>query len=80
MKHNSVGAGEACDPLIFRPANLWEISCKLRGLHEPGALADDLHGLRRSVALVPSRMVDSVRFAVEGTLDYLEMNSVATKP
>jgi hypothetical protein len=31
LKHIPVGAGEACDLLIFRPANLWEISCKVRG-------------------------------------------------
>ena len=43
-------------------------------------LADDLHGSRRSVALALSRMADGVRLMVEGTLDQIEVRSVAAKP
>lgn len=42
-------------------------------------LADDLHGSRRSVALALSRMADGVRLMVEGTLDHIEVRSVAAK-
>lgn len=43
-------------------------------------LADDIDGSRRSVALALSRMADGVRLMVEGTLDQIEVRSVAAKP
>ncbi|WP_065616369.1 DUF6124 family protein [Pseudomonas moraviensis] len=43
-------------------------------------LADDIDGSRRSVALALSRMADGVRLMVEGTLDHIEVRSVAAKP
>ncbi|VVP56634.1 DUF6124 family protein [Pseudomonas fluorescens] len=42
-------------------------------------LADDIDGSRRSVALALSRMADGVRLMVEGTLDQIEVRSVAAK-
>lgn len=43
-------------------------------------LADDIDGSRRSVALALSRMADGVRLMVEGTLDHIEVRSMAAKP
>ena len=42
-------------------------------------LADDIDGLRRSVALALSRMADGVRLMVEGTLDHIEVRNMAAK-